>query len=99
MIRDGKALLFGDGNNLRSMTYIDNLCDAMILAEKKNEANGETYWIADEKPYTTLEIYQTIADLLGVELKYKKIPSFASNFATLTDRILQMFRIYQKELS
>lgn len=98
MVNDGKALLFGDGKNLRSMTYIDNLCDAMILAEKTENANGEIYWIADERPYTTIEIYKAIADLLGVELKTRNIPGVAADFAKLSDSILQKFGLYQKEI-
>jgi len=98
MVKDGKALVFGDGKNLRSMTYIDNLCDALLLAEKRKNAKGETYWIADDRPYTTLEIYETIADLLGVKLRIRKIPGFFSDFAGFVDGILQKFHVYQKEI-
>jgi nucleoside-diphosphate-sugar epimerase len=98
MIQDGKALLFGDGMNLRSMTYIDNLCDALLLAEKVKEANGETYWIADDKPYTTLKIYETIANLLDVELKYRTIPSICSDVARLMDKTIQSVGLYQTEI-
>ena len=98
MIQNGKALVFGDGKNLRSMTYIDNLCDALLLAEKVKEANGETYWIADDKPYTTLEIYETIANLLGVELKYRAIPSICSDVARLMDKTIQSIGLYQTEI-
>jgi nucleoside-diphosphate-sugar epimerase len=98
MIKKGKVPLFGDGKNLRSMTYIDNLCQALLLAEKSKIAIGETYWIADERPYTTLEIYQTIADILGVELKVRKIPSFVSSVMRIGDKILQRFGFYQQEV-
>jgi len=98
MIRDGNVPLFGDGSNLRSMTYIDSLCDALLLAEEKEIAKGETYWIADERPYATLEIYQTIAELLGVKLKTMNIPGFFSDIATLADGILQKLHMYQIEI-
>lgn len=98
MIRDGNVPLFGDGSNLRSMTYIDSLCDALLLAEENEIAKGETYWIADERPYTTLEIYQTIAELLGVELKTVNIPGFFSDIATFADGILQKLHMYQTEI-
>ena len=39
MIRDGKAPIVGDGNNLRSMAYIDNLSQGLILAAA-NPAGG-----------------------------------------------------------
>jgi nucleoside-diphosphate-sugar epimerase len=97
MIKNGNVPLFGDGSNLRSMTYIDSLCDALILAGEKEAAKGETYWIADEKPYTTLEIYQTIAELLGVKLKTINIPGFVSDMATMVDWTLQKLHMYQTE--
>lgn len=98
MIRDGKAVLFGDGNNLRSMTYIDNLCEALLLAEKTECTRGETYFIADEEPYTLLEIYETIADILEVELETVKIPQFFSDMAALADGVFQKLGIYQNEI-
>lgn len=99
MVKNGKALLFGDGRNLRSMTYIDNLCDAMILAEKSKKANGETYWIADERPYTMFEIYSTIAEILGVKLGFRKLPKVLCKFGEVLDRFLQnQVEIYQKEI-
>lgn len=98
MIRDGNVPLFGDGKNLRSMTYIDSLCNALLLAEEKEVAKGETYWIADERPYTTLEIYQTIAELLRVELKTRNIPGFVSEIATAADWTLQRLGMYQTEI-
>jgi len=97
MIKNGNAPLFGDGSNLRSMTYIDSLCDALILAGEKEAARGETYWIADEKPYTTLEIYQAIAELLDVKLKTINIPGFVSDMATIADWTLQKLYMYQTE--
>ncbi len=98
MVKEGKALIFGDGKNLRSMTYIDNLCHALLLAEKSEAAKGETYWIADEKPYTMLEVYQSIAKALEVQLKIRKIPGKVSDVGRLFDSFLQFFGLYQKEI-
>jgi len=96
MIKSARPLLFGGGKNLRSMSYIDNIIDAILLAENKDVANGKTYWIADETPYTTLEIYQTIADILGVELKPRFIPSFISALLRFGDNILQRIGVYNQ---
>lgn len=98
MIVLGKAPLFGDGANLRSMTYVDNLCDAMVLAAGADIARGETYWIADERPYSTLEIYRTLADILGVELRTSTYPAFSSAGAALVDGMLQAVGLYQMEI-
>ncbi len=50
MIRAGKAPIVGSGRNLRSMSYIDNLCQGLLLAAMTPRANGQTYWIADRRP-------------------------------------------------
>lgn len=99
MVLSGKPLLFGDGLNLRSMTYIDNLISAMLLCDKKAIANGQTYWIADEKPYTTVEIYDTLASLLGVKnMKPRHIPALFPWGARVADRILQFFGLYEMNI-
>ena len=99
MIRSGKPLLFGDGKNLRSMTYVYDLTDALMLAEKSNNAIGKTYWIADERPYTTIEIYQTIAKVLGKNhLSFKKIPAIVSKMLEIADGVAGKFGVYEINL-
>ena len=65
LIRDGKFPMVGDGNNLRSMSYIDNLVQGLLLAESVPAARGQTYWIADERPYSMNEIVGTVRTLLA----------------------------------
>jgi len=95
MIKKGKPIIFGDGNNFRSMTYIDNLIDALLLVKDSKKAKNQTYWIADERPYSTNEIYNTIADLLGVKnFKPRYIPKIVSNGLKEIDRLLQGIGLY-----
>lgn len=98
MIIAGKVPMFGDGLNLRSMTNVDSLCDALIKASSSSAAVGECYWIADEHPYTTLHVYQTIAELLGVELRTSNLPAAASGMSAMGDRVLQALGVYQMEI-
>ena len=65
MIRTGRPIVFGDGENRRSLSYIDNVVHGLILAAKSGNASGQTYWLADERPYETIEIYRTVARLLA----------------------------------
>ncbi|MHA1289411.1 MAG: NAD-dependent epimerase/dehydratase family protein, partial [Candidatus Thorarchaeota archaeon] len=67
--------------------------DAILLASETDRWNT-TYWIADERPYTTLEIYETIAELLDVNIDPIYLPSFISSGCRLLDRILQKMRLY-----
>ena len=99
MIQKGNPLIFGDGSNLRSMSYLDNVCQAMILAAQSSRANGQTYWIADRRPYTMNEIYQTVAELLDVKVfRPRRLPGLISEACLLADRGLQRLGRYVKEV-
>ena len=95
MIRDGKGPIVGDGDNRRSMAYVDNLCQGLMLAAATEAANGRTYWIADERPYTMNEIIDTVERLLEREFGQKcahkrmRLPGLASEVAWVADKTLQ----------
>ena len=98
MIMAGNPLIFGNGQNLRSMSYIDNIIQGLLLAESSEKANGQIYWIADERSYKTIEIYQTVADLFGVkEFKPKFLPNFTSWGCERVDDFLQSLGKYIAE--
>lgn len=104
MVRDGKGPIVGSGNNLRSMAYVDNLCQGLILAAIRERAAGQVYWIADKRPYSMNEIMDTIERLLEKEFghtckhKRMKLPGFASEVAWLADKALQALGIYHQKI-
>jgi nucleoside-diphosphate-sugar epimerase len=104
MVRDGKAPIVGDGQNLRSMSYIDNLCQGLILAAVVERAKGQVYWIADERPYSMNEIVDTVERLLESEFgercahKRMRLPGLAGEVATVADRLLQAVGLYQQKI-
>jgi len=104
MIRDGKGPIVGSGNNLRSMAYVDNLCQGLILAAIRERAAGQVYWIADKRPYSMNEIMDTIERLLEKEFghtckhKRMKLPGFASEVAWIADKTLQALGIYHQKI-
>jgi nucleoside-diphosphate-sugar epimerase len=95
MIQKGNPIVFGNGQNLRSMSYVDNTCQALLLAAEKPAAAGKTYWVADRRPYAMLEIYETVADLLNVALKPRYVPGFLSDACETLDRTLQACNLYE----
>jgi len=103
MIKKGKMPIVGSGTNLRSMAYVDNICQALILSEKIDQANGKTYWIADERPYTMNEIVDTVERLLEKEFnivcahKRMHLPNLASEVALLVDGTLQGLGLYNQK--
>lgn len=103
MVRTGKAPIVGDGQNKRSMAYLDNLCQGLRLGADTPAANGQTYWIADRRPYSMIEIVNTIERLLEKEFKLTcahkrmRLPGFAGDVATVVDGMLQgMGKYHQK---
>jgi len=104
MIRDGRAPIVGDGDNLRSMAYIDNLCDGLLRAAAAGPANGKTYWIADERPYTMNEIVDTVERLMEQEFNIPcaharlRLPEIASGVACLADSLLQGLGFYNQKI-
>jgi len=104
MIRDGKGPIVGGGENRRSMAYVDNLCQGLILAAATPAADGGTYWIADERPYTMNEIVDTVERLLETEFgqtcahKRVRLPGFASDTAWLVDKVLQGVGVYHQKI-
>jgi nucleoside-diphosphate-sugar epimerase len=104
MIKNGKAPVVGSGNNMRSMAYVDNLCEGLLLAAYVERAAGQTYWIADRRPYSMNEIIDTVERLLETEFHLKvahkrmRLPNAASEFAFLADHFFQSLGIYQQKI-
>jgi nucleoside-diphosphate-sugar epimerase len=104
MIRDGKAPIVGGGKNLRSMAYVDNLCQGLLLAAITDRANGQIYWIADPRPYSMNEIIDTIEQLLEKEFAQTcahqrlRLPGLASEVAWVVDFVLQGAGLYHQKI-
>ena len=104
LIRTGRFPLVGDGGNRRSMAYIDNLCQGLLLAESTAAANGQAYWISDERPYTMNEIIETVENVMerdfgiAVTRKRMRLPSVAADVARVCDRLLQSVGLYQQKI-
>jgi nucleoside-diphosphate-sugar epimerase len=104
MIRKGLAPIVGDGENLRSLTYIDNLCQALLLCEQSAHANGQTYWVADCRPYSMNEIVSTVERLMessfGFQVAHKRLrlPYLAGQGAQVCDAVIQGLGLYQQKI-
>ncbi len=99
MIKAGNPIVFGDGENLRSMSYIDNVIQGILLAERLKAANGQIYWIADKRPYKTIEIYRAVAEILNVKnFKPRFVPGIVSEVFMVMDSLIQGVGLYQTEI-
>lgn len=104
LIRDGKGPIVGGGENRRSMAYVDNLSQGLILAALSSKANGQIYWIADEQPYTMNQVIDTVERLLETEFAQRcthgrlRLPSLASEVAYVMDAMLQGVGAYNQRI-
>lgn len=86
------------------MAYVDNLCQGLVLAAMVPQANGRTYWIADQQPYTMNQVVDTIERLLETEFNQKcahkrmRLPGLASSVAYAADWALQTAGLYHQKI-
>lgn len=104
MIRDGKVPIVGDGENRRSMAYLDNLCQGLMLAALTPAADRQVFWIADRRPYTMNEIVDTVERLLEKEFgqtcahKRLRLPGLVGDLAMFADAAIQSLGGYQQKI-
>jgi UDP-glucose 4-epimerase len=72
---DGRApVVFGDGEQSRDFTYIDNVVDANVAAMLSTAGAGEMFNIACGQRVTLNEVLATLADIHGVEIQAEHQP-------------------------
>ncbi|MEZ5252136.1 MAG: GMC family oxidoreductase N-terminal domain-containing protein [Ilumatobacteraceae bacterium] len=99
----GKFPIIGGGQQRRSMVYVDNLVDGILAAEATPGATGKGYWIADARPYTVVEIVDTVGRALaaeGFEVRGggTKMPALVGRVAETADALIQRVGRYQQQL-
>jgi len=66
LIQKQKFFIVGNGRNLKSFVYTENLKQGILLALTKEKAINNTYIISDKRPYEMNEFINTIARQLKV---------------------------------
>jgi UDP-glucose 4-epimerase len=69
ILKDEPPTIYGDGEQSRDFTYIDNVVDANLLSARANQTKGEVINIACGRAVTVNEIIDMINDLLGKNVK------------------------------
>lgn len=103
MVKTGRVPLVGDGTNLRSMAYVDNICQGLLLGAITASANGKTYWIADRTPYAMNDILASIERALeaeGITVTHgrMRLPGITGDVAETIDRGLQAVGLYHSKM-
>ena len=69
ILKDEPPTVYGDGEQSRDFTYIDNVVSANLLAARARQTNGEVINIACGQAVTVNEIIAMINKLLGKNVK------------------------------
>ena len=75
ILKDEPPTIYGDGEQSRDFTYIDNVVDANLLAARAKHTQGEVVNIACGQAVTVNEIIDMINNLLGKSVKPTYTPS------------------------
>jgi nucleoside-diphosphate-sugar epimerase len=68
LLQKQKFFIVGNGKNLVSFVYVENLTQGILLALFNKKAVNKTYIISDKRPYEMNEFIYTIAKQLKVKL-------------------------------
>ncbi len=71
LLKDEAPTIFGDGEQSRDFTYIDNVVHANLLACKAPNAAGTVYNTACGESVTLNQLYEGIQKILGKSIKVK----------------------------
>jgi len=93
-IQKGYFPVFGTGDYPRSVTYIDNLIQAIHLAFRSGIASGQVYTITDREIPTLLEVVRTIAESMGREVRIIRLPVELAKVCEKADKLLSALGIY-----
>jgi nucleoside-diphosphate-sugar epimerase len=94
----GRMPMIGSGDYRRSITFIDNLVQAVRLAIVHPAAGGEIFYVVDDPIYTTRTITEAMASALGVPLKVLRLPAIVGPVAYSADRLFASAGLYWQNL-
>lgn len=103
LVAAGRFPVLGDGGQRRSMVHVDNLVQAVALAERVPGADGGTFWVADAETPTMRTIVATVQRVL-VDQGYRvsgrtvRAPALVGRVAEGVDRALQRRGRYLQEV-
>jgi UDP-glucose 4-epimerase len=69
-----EMLVFGEGKQLRTATYIGDSMEALVLAALNPRSDGEVFFAVGDKQYTVAELAQAIAQHVGGKVRFVPWP-------------------------
>jgi nucleoside-diphosphate-sugar epimerase len=76
-----KIYIVGNGDNLRSLCFIDNLVEGLVLLVNKTNIEGKTYILSDNSPYTFNKIIEVGSKVIKQRVDVVHLPNFLGNIS------------------
>lgn len=71
---DGEEIqLFGTGQQLRDLNFVEDVIDAFLVAAEKEEADGQVFGLGHPEPVSLLQLAQLLLDITG-RGSYRLVP-------------------------
>jgi UDP-glucose 4-epimerase len=69
MIKGERPVIYGDGEQSRDFTYVDNVVEANLLATKVPNVSGDVFNIGCGKRFTLNHLVEVLNELLGLSIE------------------------------
>jgi nucleoside-diphosphate-sugar epimerase len=76
-----RITIVGEGDNARSLCFIGNLVEGLMLLAGKPDTNGKTYILSDHLPYMPDEMITTISSLIGQKINVVHLPNILGDIS------------------
>ena len=73
LLNERSPVIYGDGEQSRDFTYIDNVVEANLLAAKAKNGIGETFNIACGERISINQLAMFLSEIIGIDIKPKHI--------------------------
>ena len=74
LLRSGRMVYVGDGENHVALSHVENLSLGLALAAEKPEAAGRVYHVLDAEDLTSREVIDGVAEAIGVPRPRRSVP-------------------------
>lgn len=73
-LQDKDLTVFGEGSQLRNISYVGDCVEALILASQSGASNGQVLFAVADRQYSVWEIAQAIVENIGGRVKTVEWP-------------------------
>lgn len=73
-LQNKEITIFGKGNQLRNLSYVEDSINALILASQNEKSNGQVFFSVADNQISVAKVASEIIDIMGGKLKHIEWP-------------------------